>query len=92
MKTPLAMGQVGSGLGWLLVLPACTPPDQPFSLPTIAAVGGATALIVCAMDELPKWAGFSYVVTVAAGSAIMLAVAVVVNNVDPKRRYPTFWF
>lgn len=54
--------------------------------------GGATALIVCSMAELPKWSGFSYVVTVLAGSCVMLAVALVVNNANPGRQYPTFWY
>jgi CBS-domain-containing membrane protein len=35
--------------------------------------GGATALIVAGAVTLPKWSGFSYCVTVLAGSAVMQA-------------------
>lgn len=54
--------------------------------------GGATAIIISSMEELPKWGGFSYVVGVGFGSLIMLAVALIVNNLNPSRRYPTFWY
>ena len=54
--------------------------------------GGATALIVCSMDTLPKWAGFSYVLTVLFGSVVMQIVALVINGVNPGRQYPTFWY
>ncbi|KFM24520.1 Transmembrane protein [Auxenochlorella protothecoides] len=54
--------------------------------------GGATALIIAASASIPKWAGFSYVVGVAGGCAIMLAVALITNNLAPRRRYPTFWW
>jgi CBS-domain-containing membrane protein len=59
---------------------------------TVHPPGGATALIVAMMDELPKWNGFSYVVGVAFGSIVMLGVALVVNNMAPNRQYPTFWY
>lgn len=58
----------------------------------IAQTGGATALIIASMDEIPRWAGFSYVAGVAGGCAVMLAVALIVNNLSPHRRYPTFWW
>uniref|UniRef100_A0A1D2A0B0 HPP transmembrane region domain-containing protein n=1 Tax=Auxenochlorella protothecoides TaxID=3075 RepID=A0A1D2A0B0_AUXPR len=61
------------------------------SLPHIIS-GGATALIIAASASIPKWAGFSYVVGVAGGCAIMLAVALITNNLAPRRRYPTFWW
>lgn len=47
--------------------------------------GGATALIIASATELPRWHGFSYVVTVAWGSAVMLLVALIWNNLNPKR-------
>jgi len=59
-----------------------------FSLPA----GGATALIACTMSQLPRWHGYSYLVTVGVGSCAMLLVAVVVNNLDPRRRWPTYWW
>lgn len=60
--------------------------------PTLPPTGGATALIIAASSSIPKWAGFSYVVGVAGGCAIMLAVALLTNNLAPRRRYPTFWW
>lgn len=54
--------------------------------------GGATALIIASMEEIPRWAGFSYVAGVAGGCALMLPVALIVNNLSPHRRYPTFWW
>lgn len=54
--------------------------------------GGATALIVCSMQELPKWSGFSFLLTVMFGSVVMQIVALVVNGVNPGRQYPTFWY
>ncbi|KAG7671585.1 hypothetical protein Ndes2526B_g09252 [Nannochloris sp. 'desiccata'] len=59
---------------------------------TIHPPGGATALIACSMEEIPKWAGFSYVVAVAFSSVIMLMVVLVVNGLNPGRQYPTFWY
>ena len=54
--------------------------------------GGATALIVCSMTELPKWSGFSYVLTVLFGGVVMQVVALVVNGMAPGRQYPTYWY
>lgn len=44
------------------------------------------------MATLPKWHGYSFLVTVAVGSVIMQLIALVINNLDPRRRYPTFWW
>ena len=55
--------------------------------------GGATALIAAthaAGAHLPA-AGYSMVLTVFLGSLAMLAVALLVNNLHPGRRYPTQW-
>lgn len=59
---------------------------------TIHPPGGATALIACSFEELPKWAGFSYVVAIAFSSVVMLAVVLVMNGINPGRQYPTFWY
>jgi hypothetical protein len=59
---------------------------------TIHPPGGATALIACSVEEIPKWAGFSYVVAVAFSSVVMLFVVLIVNGIHPRRQYPTFWF
>lgn len=44
------------------------------------------------MEEIPKWAGFSYLVGVLGGCGLMLGVALVTNNLAPHRRYPTYWW
>jgi CBS domain-containing membrane protein len=54
--------------------------------------GGATALIACTFEELPKWAGFSYVVAVSFSSVVMLLVVLVMNGINPGRQYPTYWY
>ena len=59
---------------------------------TIHPPGGATALIACSALDIPKWAGFSYVVAVAFSSVVMLLVVLVINGVNPGRNYPTFWY
>jgi len=54
--------------------------------------GGATALIAVTSPTY-KWAGYSFVlVPVLSGSLMMLIVAVIVNNMSNKRRYPLFWW
>lgn len=57
-----------------------------------APAGGATALIAATLTDLPKWHGYAYLVTVGLGSLVMQVIALVVNNIDPQRRYPTFWW
>ena len=54
--------------------------------------GGATALIASTLPTLPKWHGYSFLVTVGVGSLVMQGIALIINNLDPRRRYPTFWF
>jgi hypothetical protein len=54
--------------------------------------GGATALIASSARRPGPWAGFRLTASVAAGSTVMVAVAVVVNNLHPRTRYPTFWW
>eukprot|EP00887_Chlorella_sp_A99_P004921 scaffold4.g4921.t1 len=51
--------------------------------------GGATALIAANLTTLPKWHGYSYLVTIGVGSLVMQVIALVVNNLNPRRRYPT---
>jgi CBS-domain-containing membrane protein len=60
---------------------------------TLHPPGGATALI--AVISGPKIASLGYfyaLVPVGAGALIMLAVALMVNNLAPRRRYPEFWW
>lgn len=54
--------------------------------------GGATALIAATTPNLPPWHGFSFLVAVALGCAIMQTIALLTNNADPLRRYPTYWW
>jgi CBS-domain-containing membrane protein len=60
---------------------------------TLHPPGGATALIaVIGSPEIHKL-GFYYVLIPAAlGSLILLAVALLVNNIPESRRYPEIWY
>lgn len=60
---------------------------------TLHPPGGATALIAVIGGENVHALGFMYVlVPVALGVAIMLFVALVVNNIAKNRRYPEYWY
>ncbi|MFO7760250.1 MAG: HPP family protein [Desulfobia sp.] len=53
---------------------------------------GATALIAVIGSAKIHALGFWYVLVPAGlGAALMLAVALLVNNIAPCRRYPEFW-
>ncbi len=59
---------------------------------TLHPPGGATALI--AVTGGPKIAALGYfyaLVPAASGAAVMLAVALLANNLAPGRRYPEYW-
>ena len=59
---------------------------------TLHPPGGATALIAVIGGEKIHDLGFSYaIVPVGAGAAVMLVIALLVNNVAKNRRYPEFW-
>jgi CBS-domain-containing membrane protein len=59
---------------------------------TLHPPGGATALIAVMGGGPIHSLGFVYVaVPVAAGALVMLAIALVVNNIPRTRRYPQFW-
>lgn len=54
--------------------------------------GGATALIAVIGSEQVHSLGYWYVLNpVMAGILIMLAVALLMNNLLPTRRYPNYW-
>ena len=60
---------------------------------TLHPPGGATALIAVIGGPAIRDLGFFYVlVPVAAGAAILLTIAVLVNNLAPQRRYPEYWW
>ena len=75
----------------------------PMAVPTAIAVmhftrtlhppGGATALIAVAGSRAIHDLGLLYVLMpVGSGALILLVVALLVNNANPQRRYPEFWY
>ena len=61
---------------------------------TLHPPGGATALIAVIGSSEVQNIGFWYVLSpIATGAMIMLAVALVINNLsgNPKRHYPRYW-
>lgn len=54
--------------------------------------GGATAIIASQADPLAPWAGFSFVLVILVASAGQTVIALIVNNLHSKKRYPTYWF
>lgn len=59
---------------------------------TLHPPGGATALIAVIGGEKIHNLGYLYaLLPVTAGAAILLFVAVIVNNIPKTRRYPEFW-
>lgn len=59
---------------------------------TLHPPGGATALIAVIGGDAVHRLGFLYAIVPAGlGAGIMLAVALVVNNIPDNRRYPEYW-
>ncbi len=59
---------------------------------TLHPPGGATALIAVIGGPSIHSLGYLYVILpVASGALIMLAVALLINNIPRNRRYPAFW-
>ncbi|MBI5584584.1 MAG: HPP family protein [Deltaproteobacteria bacterium] len=59
---------------------------------TLHPPGGATALIAVIGGDKIHHLGFYYVlIPVGLGAVIMLAVALLVNNIPRNRQYPEFW-
>lgn len=60
---------------------------------TLHPPGGATALIAVIGGESVHKLGYLYaLIPTAVGASIMLAVALLVNNIPKGRRYPEFWY
>ncbi len=60
---------------------------------TLHPPGGATALIAVIGSEKIHGLGFLYVfIPVGVGVVIMLAVALIINNMAKSRKYPEYWF
>ena len=59
---------------------------------TLHPPGGATALIAVIGSDKIHALGYLYAIIPAGlGAVVMLAVALVVNNIPQSRRYPEFW-
>ena len=59
---------------------------------TLHPPGGATALIAVIGGEKIHSLGFLYpIVPAGLGAVVMLAVALLVNNIPKTRKYPEFW-
>ena len=59
---------------------------------TLHPPGGATALIaVIGSQKIHKLGYFYAIVPVGTGAFMMLAVALLVNNISKNRQYPEFW-
>jgi CBS-domain-containing membrane protein len=59
---------------------------------TLHPPGGATALIAVIGGDAIHRLGYLYaLIPAASGAAVMLLVALVVNNMAKDRRYPEFW-
>lgn len=59
---------------------------------TLHPPGGATALIAVIGSETIHDLGYLYaLIPAGTGAAIMLIVALVLNNIPKSRRYPEFW-
>jgi len=59
---------------------------------TLHPPGGATALIAVIGGESVHNLGYLYVLMpVGMGAAVMLLIALLVNNIPTNRRYPEFW-
>jgi CBS-domain-containing membrane protein len=60
---------------------------------TLHPPGGATALIAIIGSGKIHALGYLYVIMpVGVGATIMLAIALVVNNISKNRKYPEFWY
>lgn len=59
---------------------------------TLHPPGGATALIAVSGGQKIYELGYLYVLfPVLSGALVMLATALVANNLAPRRRYPEYW-
>ena len=59
---------------------------------TLHPPGGATALIAVIGGERVHYLGFLYpLIPAGLGAVVMLAIALLVNNIPKNRRYPEFW-
>jgi CBS-domain-containing membrane protein len=90
----VACARLMPGLPWLAApLAVATAIALMHATKTLHPPGGATALIAVIGGPQVQALGFLYALVPAGlGALIMLAVALVVNNIPKGRRYPVFWF
>ena len=82
----LGGGFVAAGLSVALATAAMMLTD------TVHPPGGATALIAVIGGDAVHSLGFLYVlVPTALGAFLLLAIALLVNNIPKSRRYPAYW-
>ncbi|SHL36439.1 HPP family protein [Desulfatibacillum alkenivorans DSM 16219] len=59
---------------------------------TLHPPGGATALIAVIGSNKIHGLGYLYaIIPVGLGALVMLIIALIINNIPEKRRYPEFW-
>lgn len=89
----VACYQLLGGLPWLAsALAVATAIAAMHATKTLHPPGGASALIAVIGSPKIHALGFFYVLApVALGAAIMLLVALLINNIPPQRSYPEFW-
>lgn len=90
----VAAQQFLNGEGWLPASAAvATAIAAMHATKTLHPPGGATALIAVIGGEPIHRLGYLYVLMpTALGAGILLAVALLVNNIPKSRKYPEFWF
>jgi len=60
---------------------------------TVHPPGGATALLAVTTQPILPWENFLFILMpVLTGACTMLLVALIINNMAPKRTYPCFWW
>jgi len=78
------------GLRWIAGAAACAVSSALMTLTnTVHPPGGATALLA-AVDPTISALGWIFVPLILLGSALMLGVALLVNNIQ--RQYPVYWW
>lgn len=60
---------------------------------TVNPPAGATAMTVFYGDPLVSQEGFMFIlIPTAVGTCLFIIMVILINNLSPRRRYPTFWF
>ncbi|MFR4119941.1 MAG: HPP family protein [Bilophila wadsworthia] len=81
------------GTPWLASCLPSPPPSRSCMSPKPCTLRGATALIAVTGGEGIHQLGYLYAfVPCLLGALIMLAIALIVNNIPKAQRYPQFWW